>query len=280
MSTSSSGPTPFSCSPLPGLRLDGECEGHGRPIVLLHGLTATRRYVVQGSRLLARAGNTVVGFDARGHGRSSPAPDGSYEYADLVTDLGAVLDQLEIGTCVLVGSSMGAATAAAFALAHPSRVDSVVQITPAYPGAPYTDPEALSIWDARAAALDAGDIDRFVALTGADAVPERFREATRTAVRQRIERHENLHAVAAATRRVPRSAAFESLDRLAELDLPVLVVGSRDEIDIEHPLATARAYAETLPHAELVVEQEDAVPLAWQGAKLSRAIAAFLGAQS
>jgi 3-oxoadipate enol-lactonase len=38
----------------------------------------------------------------------------------------------------------------------------------------------------------------------------------------------------------------------------------------------AREYAERLPHAELVVEDEGQSPLAWQGARLSRAIAAFL----
>ncbi len=39
-----------------GTGLSGEIEGEGRALVLLHGLTATRRNVVQGSRLLARAG--------------------------------------------------------------------------------------------------------------------------------------------------------------------------------------------------------------------------------
>ena len=33
-----------------GVTLSGEESGTGPPIVLLHGLTATRRYVVMGSR--------------------------------------------------------------------------------------------------------------------------------------------------------------------------------------------------------------------------------------
>lgn len=273
-------PTPFSCSPVSGLRLDGESDGQGPAVVALHGLTATRRYVLQGSRMLARGGRRLVAYDARGHGRSFPAPDGSYVYADLVTDLEAVLDQLGIETCVLAGSSMGAATATAFALAHPGRVEAMVQITPAYAGSPYADPDALARWDARADALDAGDIDRFVTLTGADALPERLRDAARLAVRQRAERHTDLHAVAAATRSIPRSAAFESLDRLAELELPVLVVGSRDDADPQHPLALAREYASRLACAELAVENEGSPPLAWQGARLSHTIAAFLDRQS
>ncbi len=273
-------PHPFSCSPVLGLDLDGEVEGDGGALVLLHGLTATRRYVLQGSRALAKAGYRVAGYDARGHGSSSPAPGGAYEYADLVRDLEAVLDALGIDRCVLAGSSMGAATAMAFALEAPDRVRALVQITPAYAGAPYEDAESLAGWDARADALEAGDVDRFVTLAGADDVPERFREAARLAVRQRIERHDDLRAVAAATRSIPRSAAFHSLDSLNDLDVPVLVVGSRDDTDAQHPLAIAEDYADRLPRGELVVEDEGAPPLAWQGAKLSRAIAAFLERQA
>ena len=50
-------------------------SGSGIPVVLLHGLTATRRYVVMGSTALERSGHRVVAYDARGHGRSAPAPD-------------------------------------------------------------------------------------------------------------------------------------------------------------------------------------------------------------
>src|SRR3954464_7316066 len=40
------------------------------PVVLLHGLTATHKYVVMGSKSLQRAGHDVVAYDARGHGAS------------------------------------------------------------------------------------------------------------------------------------------------------------------------------------------------------------------
>jgi hypothetical protein len=38
----------------------------------------------------------------------------------------------------------------------------------------------------------------------------------------------------------------------------------------------ARQYAERLPRAELLVEEEDETPIAWRGARLSHAIADFL----
>jgi pimeloyl-ACP methyl ester carboxylesterase len=120
---------------LPGagsITLKGELLGDGPPVVLVHGLSATRRNVVQGSRALVKRGYRLISYDARGHGASSPAP--SYQYSDLVGDLEAVLEELELDSTALVGSSMGAATAMAFTLEHPERVPALVQITPAYTG--------------------------------------------------------------------------------------------------------------------------------------------------
>ena len=268
---------PFSVDGSGGPLLRGEEEGRGAPLVLVHGLTATRRYVLQGSRLLARSGSVrTVTYDARGHGESEPAPDGRYGYGELVADLERVLEDRGVERCVLAGSSMGAATALAFALAHPGRVDALVQITPAYAGHPRTDASSLAAWDARAEALEAGDLDSFVSATGVDALPQRFRDGARMAVRQRVERHRHPGAVAEALRQVPRSAAFAGMERLAELSMPVLVVGSGDEADPEHPLEVAREYADRIPAAALITEEPGDPPLAWQGARLSRAIAAFL----
>ena len=53
-----------------GVTLAGEEAGQGSPVVLLHGLTATRRYVVMGSQALERAGHRVIAYDARAHGQS------------------------------------------------------------------------------------------------------------------------------------------------------------------------------------------------------------------
>ena len=94
-----------------GVELAADESGEGIPVVLAHGLTATRRYVVMGSRALERSGHRVVAYDARGHGRSSPAPTrDAYTYDDLGRDLIAALDDRGIERAVLAGASMGAHT--------------------------------------------------------------------------------------------------------------------------------------------------------------------------
>ena len=48
------------------------------------------------------------------------------------------------------------------------------------------------------------------------------------------------------------------------------------DVPARHRLGVAEAYAERLPRGELLVEQEGRSPIAWQGARLSKAIARFL----
>src|SRR5207237_8542506 len=116
-----------------GLALAVADDGEGTPVVLLHGLTAPRRYVVMGSRALERSGHRVIAYDARGHGQSSPAPaPAAYGYEALVGDLEAVLDTLAVERAVLAGASMGAHTLLSFALRAPARVGGLVVITPAF----------------------------------------------------------------------------------------------------------------------------------------------------
>ncbi len=239
-------------------------------MLLLHGLTATRRYVVHGSRALERAGRRVVAFDARGHGASSPAEDpSSYDYDRLVSDAFAVLDHLDIATAALVGQSMGSATAVAMALAHPERVSGLVIITPAHLGAPSRD---LGRWDTLAEGLEAGGPEGFLAALGPMHVGERWRDAVRTVILQRLGRHEHPSAVADALRSIPRSAAFDGLGALEAISVPTLVVGSRDDVDPDHPLAVAEEYVRRIPGARFALEEPGESPLAWRGGALSKEI--------
>lgn len=259
-----------------GQRLAGEALGEGPAVVLLHGITASRRYVVHGSKILPRRGLLAIAFDTRGHGESSPAPSGGgYSYGEMVDDLGAVLDaEVGEGRAVLAGHSMGAHTAAAFALRAPERLAGVVLIGPAYPGLPTSD-EVLARWDQLADGLEQGGLEGFLAAYERQGLNPEWRDTLIRITRERLSTHAHPEAVAHAMREVPRDVPFDGLEELEFLDLPALVVASYDEADPGHPYAVADAYAARLPNARLASEGEGESPLAWQGGKLSREIARF-----
>jgi pimeloyl-ACP methyl ester carboxylesterase len=257
-----------------GATLSGEAAGEGIPVVLLHGLTATRRYVVMGSKMLERNGHRVIAYDARGHGRSGPAPDPeAYTYADLAGDLLAVMDANDADRAVLAGASMGAHTLVRFALDHPDRAAALVIATPAFDPDDRDDTARLERWDKLSAGMREGGAEGFIAAYGEPKVPEQWRDTVHRVLRQRMSAHEHPDAVADALDAVPRSRPFESWDELGRLDLPVIVVPSRDEADPEQPLAVGEHYTEAIPGAELRTEEPGSSPLAWQGGQLSKVIA-------
>ncbi len=255
----------------------GEAAGEGMPVVLCHGLTATRGSVVHGSRALERAGHAVVTYDARGHGESDPAHGGGgYGYPELVSDLEAVVEsRVGEGPFLLGGHSMGAHTAIAYALRHPGRLAGLLAIGPSYPGS--TAGEAsLGYWDGLAGALERDGIEGFVAyIDRHQQIDLRWRDSVLRFTRERMLRHRRLDAIVDALRQVPRSKPFEGLGDLESIEVPTLVVASHDAADPGHPHAVAVTYAERIPQAQLIGEAAGESPLAWQGGKLSRAIATF-----
>ncbi|WP_249020936.1 alpha/beta fold hydrolase [Conexibacter sp. S30A1] len=257
-----------------GVTLHGEQAGAGVPVLLLHGLTATRRYVVMGSRLLERSGHRVIAYDARGHGRSSPAPSpDAYGYELLAGDALAIMDSLGIGQAVLAGASMGAHTLLNLALKNPERVAGIVVITPAYSGDEALERSRLARWDKLAEGLRHGGVDGFLAAFGTPPGSPEFARTVLTVTRQRLSQHQHPEALADALSSVPRSRPFASLADLEHLDLPAAVVVSSDEADPEHPEALGRAYAAAIPGARLITDPPGRSPVAWQGSQLSQIIA-------
>jgi pimeloyl-ACP methyl ester carboxylesterase len=268
------GDAEFEVGPAPILR--GSAAREGAPIVLCHGLTASRRYVVQGSRFLEREGHRLVTYDARGHGESDPAPAGqSYGYPELIADLERVVDtEVGEGRFLLGGHSMGAHTAVGYALAHPERLSGLILVGPTYTGE--ISDATLEYWDGLATALERGGIDGFVEyLMMESGVAEAWRDGVAKASRQRMELHRNLDEMVRALRETPASRPFGSIVDLVRLEVPTLVVASHDEADPGHPYEVAAAYAATLPNGRLISEDEGQSPLAWQGGRLSREISLF-----
>jgi pimeloyl-ACP methyl ester carboxylesterase len=186
-----------------------------------------------------------------------------------------VLEERCEGRPVLAGHSMGSHTVANYALDHAEDLAAVVLIGPAVLGLPPPD-EALESWDRLADGLERDGVNGFMEAyeSSLDADPG-WTETILRFTRERMEQHRHPGAVAAAMRQVPRSLPFNGTQELESLDLPALLVASYDDADPGHPYAVAEAWAEAIPGARMISEEKGKAPLAWQGGKLSRAIAEF-----
>jgi 3-oxoadipate enol-lactonase len=97
------------------LELYVERAGSGAPVVLAHGFGGSARNFRKQGRALADR-YTLIGYDARGHGRSpSPRESEAYTTAQLVGDLARVVETTAV-PAVVGGLSLGAFTALTYAL--------------------------------------------------------------------------------------------------------------------------------------------------------------------
>ncbi|MFJ6793435.1 alpha/beta fold hydrolase [Streptomyces sp. NPDC091268] len=195
----------------------GGAGGDNLPIVLLHpGVGVSTVWDPILPRLAAR--HRVIRYDVRGFGRS-PAPTTSYS---LVEDLRAVLDHFALERALVVGSSMGGATAISLALDCPERVAGLALFCPGVTG--YTGLEVPELFAAIGRLAEAGDMDGLVALGR--------RTWGNAGVGDDPEGSAQLRAAipgwfANQPHQVPDAPAF---DRLGELDVPcVLALGEQDQ---------------------------------------------------
>lgn len=206
-----------------GLRLNVvDHGGTGSPVILLHGGSAHARwwdFVVPHLGADRRA----LALDFRGHGDSEWAAAGAYAISDYAADVRALIEAFDLQRPVLVGHSLGSFVALRYAVDHPA------------------DLSALVLVDGRATFGAAGS--RYLRLLGmfsaaAYETPEEVVESFRPLPRETIAAPEVLAHVARHgvrevngrwTTKFDRASlaghqAFDLRDRLADLDLPVLLV--------------------------------------------------------
>ena len=102
-------------------------DGDGVPFLLVHGLASNARLWDGVRGALARDGRPVAAVDLRGHGLSDK-PDDGYDFATVVADLVAVLDDLGWNEAVIAGQSWGGNVVLELAARHPGRAVSVAAV--------------------------------------------------------------------------------------------------------------------------------------------------------
>ena len=200
---------------------------------------------------LCDAGARVVLWDYRGHGSSEvPEDPDAYTMAQVVDDLGRVLDLADPDAAVVLGGlSFGGLASLHYALARPDRVRALVLVDS---GPGFKNPNAQARWEEgverSAAFLEARGMEAFVASRAAD-----------TAVGLRPELAAARAAAAAIAAQDPRGLALFArrvagpaapvIDELGSIQHPSLViVGEKDE----PYLRAAEVMAARLPRAERV----------------------------
>ncbi|MDR2997593.1 MAG: alpha/beta hydrolase [Microbacterium sp.] len=241
--------------------------------MLLHaGVTDRRSW----SALIDELGDGVrtVRYDARGYGDTRTAPD---ERWSMVADAVAVLDALGIERAVVVGASMGGATAVDLALAHPERVAGLVLIGAAVSGSPdrALDPVAARLDAEIEDAAEQDDLDTVNALEAHFWLDGPGHEGRVSGAARALFLDMNGRALSAADPGEPLPEE-DAWPRTRTIRVPTAVVVG--EYDLSEFHDNARHLAETIPGARLTRLPCTAhVPHAEGDDAAVRAIAALIG---
>ena len=209
-----------------------DAMGSGEPLVLLHGLGASRRLWHRAMPLLSRD-RLVVAPDLPGFGDSAPAGPG-FEFEAVIEALAGPLRDRAATPFDLLGTSLGGAVALRFAVAHPELVRRLVLAAPAgfsprsgpvaFTAGRLADP-ALAVRRIVGAPVASSPSARRVLLWGAVAEPQRLPPADARLI---------LESSARATRLGPALEAVLRTDlrpMLGRLEPPVGVIwGERDRV--------------------------------------------------
>ena len=133
-----------------GMRFSARAAGpaNGRPVLLLHGFPQSSLSWLPVMHTLAAAGYRAVAPDQRGYSAGArPADVAAYRVSQLVSDVLALADTMQMGRFDLVGHDWGGMVAWVTAAQHPGVVRSLSVVSTPHPGA-------------LAAALSAGDPDQ------------------------------------------------------------------------------------------------------------------------
>lgn len=99
----------------------------GAPVICLHGLTRNARDFETVAPRIAALGRRVIVPDMRGRGRSAYDPDPAHYVPTVYAqDVLTLLDKLEVGEAVFVGTSMGGIVTMVVAALAPNRIAAAV----------------------------------------------------------------------------------------------------------------------------------------------------------
>jgi len=231
--------------PVNGIEVAVERTGDGPPLVLVHGFTGSATDWAGVVDELA-TGREVVTVEHRGHGNSTNTGDeATYTFDQLVADLAAVVDALELDRFDLLGHSMGGIVAMRYALQHPERLRSLILMD--------TGARASAEGPSTAFMRAGFDIAREGGVAAVLASIERFIPDDEVGQRTLVQLRDNYdHLDVAAFLALGEELLTHPsvLDRLAGLTVPTTVVVGENDHNLR---PAADDLAATIPGSVLVV---------------------------
>lgn len=255
--------------PRPEGRVAYDVDGSGPLLVLVPGmgdLRATYRFLAP---RLREAGYRVAAVDLRGHGDSDTT---FATYSDLETsgDVVALIEKLG-GPAIVVGNSMGAASAVIAAAERPELVKGLVLIGPFVRNARMSAMQRLLFRVALTPLWAAVAWKSYLPRLYAGRRPEDF-----DAYRDRVVASLRLPGHAKAFSRTTRVSHDPAAARLDAVTAPTLVVMGEKDPDFPDPKAEADWIAETLRGEAVMVPEAGHYPQSQQPQITTDAVLRFL----
>ena len=217
-----------------GIAYDREGPRGELPIVLIHAGVADRGMWDPIWPELTSA-RDVVRVDLRGFGESAARPAGALSPSGDVLD---ALAEMGIARCHVVGLSFGAGVAVEVALAKPSAVASLLLASPAGSLLAEETSDLRAFIDAESGAMERGDFDAAVEANLSWWVegPRRSADQVDPLVRDRVRRMQRRAFEVTADWDDVEEQELDppALDRLSEIDVPVLVLVGGLDLDAVH----------------------------------------------
>lgn len=212
-------------------------EGHGQPLLLVSGLSGTAAFWSDIAATLSRSFQ-VIRFDQRGIG-SSTRGDAPCDIELLARDSIAVLDAAGIDRAVVLGHSTGGCIAQSIAKIAPERIDGLIL------SASWIAPSRFlsALFGARLAVLEA-DPQAYAAVSVLSSYQPRWIEQNWHIYDAALEAAPvSDHAKTVTRERLNALLAFDGSADIEQLPMPILILGTRDDmvVPVQHQEALATA---------------------------------------
>ena len=250
-----------------------ETAGSGQPILFIHAGVADSRQWTNEFIHFSKSFN-VIRYDMRGFGKSEPA-DGEFTHLD---DLVALMEHLNIDQpVILVGCSMGGSTALDYALEEPGKVRALILVDSA-PSGLQIDLPTPAKFKLVEEADKAGNLE-LVAELETQIWFDGDRETSSVDQEMRQLAYDmNLtalhHDAKELGTRLPNSET-PAIERLGELQIPVLAIVGENDIPYMHAAADVLA-TKILKFRQVTIENAAHLPNLDQPDEFQRVLAHFI----